>query len=124
MLAHAVVVWLHGSAHEKLGVDTFDWPGNLFIYIVIVAAPFFAMVLLWTKLHSSGVWLLLGSMAGSLLFGAYNHFVAITPDHVSHLPAGDSQTLFQITAALLVIVEIFGGWIAWRALRERRQAKI
>ena len=119
VLAHAVVVWLHGQAHEKLGVDTFDWPGNLFIYIVIIAAPIIAMILLWTRWSRSGVWLLLGSMLGALLFGGYNHFIAITPDHVAHLPAGKAQTLFTITAIGLVIVEIWGSWMAWRALRKR-----
>ena len=119
VLAHAVVVWLHGQAHEKLGVDTFDWPGNLFIYIVIIAAPIIAMILLWTRWSRRGIWLLLGSMLGSLLFGGYNHFIAITPDHVAHLPAGEAQTLFTVTAVLLMIVEIFGIWMAWRALRGR-----
>lgn len=119
VLAHAVVVWLHGLAHEKLGVDTFDWPGNLFIYIVIIAAPVMAMILLWTRLQRIGIWLLLGSMLGSLLFGGYNHFIAITPDHVAHLPAGEAQTLFTVTAVGLVIVELRGSWMAWRALREK-----
>ena len=118
VLAHAVVVWLHGSAHEKLGVDTFAWLGNSFIYVVIIAAPIMAMILLWTRLQRIGIWLLLGSMLGSLLFGGYNHFIAITPDHVAHLPAGEAQTLFIATAVLLGIVEIWGGWITWRALRE------
>ncbi len=118
VLAHAIVVWLHGQAHERLGVDTFDWLGDWFIYIVIIAAPIIAMILLWTPLQRLGVWVLLGSMLGSLVFGGYNHFIAITPDHVAHLPAGEAQTLFTITAVGLVIVEIWGGWMAWRALHE------
>ena len=117
VLAHAVVVWLHGSAHTKLGVDTFAWLGKSFIYVVIIAAPMVAMVLLWTQWQRIGVWLLLGSMLGSLLFGGYNHFIAITPDHVAHLPAGEAQTVFIITAIGLVIVELRGSWIAWHALR-------
>jgi hypothetical protein len=121
-LAHAVVVWLHGEAHQNLGVDTFDWLGDLFIYVVILAAPIVSLILLWTRFQASGIWLLLGSMAGSLIFGSYNHFVAITPDHVSHLPAGEAQTPFRITAFLLVVVEIVGCWIAWRALYHKRRA--
>ena len=118
-LAHAVVVWLHGSAHEKLGVDTFEWLGNSFIYIVIIAAPIIAMILLWTRWQRSGIWLLLGSMLGSLLFGGYNHFIAITPDHVAHLPAGEAQRLFIVTAIALVIIELRGSWITWRALHKK-----
>jgi len=117
VLAHAIVVWLHGSAHEKLGIDTFAWLGNSFIYVVIIAAPIIAMILLWTRLQRIGIWLLLGSMLGALLFGGYNHFIAITPDHVAHLPVGEAQTLFTVTAIGLVIVEIWGSWMAWRALR-------
>jgi len=119
VLAHTIVAWLHGHAHEKLGVDTFDLQGDLFIYVVIIAAPIIAMILLWTRFQHFGIWLLLGSMAGSLIFGGYNHFVAITPDHVAHLPAGEAQTLFIITAVALMIIEIRGGWIAWQALREK-----
>jgi len=123
VLAHVLITWLHGEAHKKLGVDTFDLPGNLFIYIVIVSAPIIAMILLWTKFHSGGVWLLLGAMLGSLIFGAYNHFVAITADHVLHLPAGDSPMLFRITAVLLVMIEALGSWMAWQAIRKIRRSK-
>lgn len=124
VLVNAIVIWLHGQAHEKLGVNTFDWPGNSFIYIVIVAAPLIAMILLWTRLQHFGIWLLFGAMAGSLLFGAYNHFIAITSDHVSHLPPGDSQTLFRVTAVLMAGIELLGGWMAWQALRQRRRATV
>jgi hypothetical protein len=91
VVANFVVNLLHGQAHQKLGVDTFNLPGNLFIYVVIITAPIIAMILLWTRFYSVAIWLLLGSMAGSLIFGAYNHFIVITPDHVSHLPPGERR---------------------------------
>jgi hypothetical protein len=57
-------------------------------------------------------------MFGSLLFGVYYHFVAVSPDHVSHLPEGDAQGVFIVTAILLAISEAagtaFGIW-TWRA---------
>lgn len=115
VVAHAAVVWLHGQAHSKLGVDTFDWLGTWFIYVVIIAAPLVAMLLLWTPWQRSGVWLLLGSMLGALFFGGYNHFLAITPDHVAHLPAGEAQMLFIVTAIGMAIVELGGILVAWRA---------
>lgn len=119
VLAHAVVLWLHGNAHTKLGIDTFAWLGHSFIYVVIIAAPLVAMILLWTRWQRRGIELLFVSMLGALLFGGYNHFIAKTPDHVGHLPAGEAQTLFIITAIALAIIELRGSWIAWRALREK-----
>ena len=50
-------------------------------------------------------------MLGSLLFGAYHHYVAISPDHVAHLPPGDAQGLFRVTAQLMVVVELLGAGV-------------
>ncbi len=47
-------------------------------------------------------------MAGSLIFGVYYHFVAVSADHVSHLPPGEAQGLFRLTALLLAATETFG----------------
>jgi hypothetical protein len=54
-------------------------------------------------------------MFGSLLFGVYHHYILVSPDHVAHLPAGDSQGLFRLTAAAMAVVELAGaGFGAWR----------
>jgi hypothetical protein len=54
-----------------------------------------------------------------MLFGIYYHFIEVSPDHVSHLPAGDSQALFISTAILLIPAELaaaaFGFW-SWRRM--------
>lgn len=47
-------------------------------------------------------------MAGSLIFGGYYHYVLVSPDHVSHLPAGDARWLFRLTAGLLMLTELLG----------------
>ena len=47
------------------------------------------------------------TMAGSLVFGIVNHFVIVSPDHVSHV-AAEWRTLFGTTAALLVATELAG----------------
>ena len=60
-------------------------------------------------------------MAGSLLFGAYYHYVFVSPDHVSHLPPGDAQGLFRVTAALLSVTEFFGLIIALIGYRQIRR---
>jgi hypothetical protein len=56
-------------------------------------------------------------MAGSLIFGAIYHYVIISPDHVSHLPAGDAQGTFRMTAVLLILTELVGVAVGLWALR-------
>ena len=55
-------------------------------------------------------------MAASLLFGLYYHYVLVSPDHVSHLPDGDLQTAFRITALLLALVQALGAAVGLRGI--------
>src|SRR6185436_312295 len=102
VLAHLVVSIVHGRAHESLAVGLSSWQ-NIYVLTVIVIAPLVAMLLIWTRLARPGLVLLVISMAGSLIFGVAYHYVVISPDHVSHIPPGDSQGLFRTTALLLVL---------------------
>jgi len=120
VLLHGVIAVLHGAAHNDLGIQM-TAAENAFINVVIVAAPVVAAVALWTRFVRAGAVLLAVSMAGSLLFGAYHHYVAISPDHVAHLPAGNLQGLFRLTAVLLVVSEAAGSGIGlWGMLRAAR----
>jgi cytochrome bd-type quinol oxidase subunit 2 len=107
VLAHFVVVLLHGSAHTKLKIDLATWQ-NVFVLIVIVVAPLVAGIIIWTRFSRFGFVLLAAAMGGALVFGAYFHYLAISPDHVSHLPAGDAQGAFRLTALLLAMTEAIG----------------
>ena len=107
VLAHLVVTVLHGGAHSSLKVELNDWQ-RIYVLTVILIAPLIALVLVWTRRIRIGLLLLAVSMAGSLIFGAYFHYVFISPDHVSHLPSGDAQGMFRTTALLLVLTELFG----------------
>lgn len=83
-------------------------------------APLVAGLLLMKRMRAIGALLLACSMAGSLLFGVYNHFVLISPDHVSHvgaLPQKFWAFIFQMTAALLALVEALGIWAGIRMLK-------
>ncbi len=106
VVIHGVIAALHGAAHGDLGIQLSALE-NAFINVVIVATPVVAAVALWTRFARFGAILLAASMAGSLVFGAYHHYIAISPDHVSHLPAGNLQGLFRTTAVLLVVSEAF-----------------
>src|SRR5688572_29106382 len=116
VLAHLLVSLVHGYAHTELGVGLSAWQ-NWYVLIVITVAPLAALILIWTRHRRFGLLLLTVSMAGSLFFGVYYHYVFISPDHVSHLPPGDTQGLFRLTASLLVVTEMFGLIVGLLALR-------
>jgi len=106
---HFAVVVLHAIAHEVLPVKA--TPAQLaFIVPVIIVAPVLAGFMLG-KFEKFGTILLTASMLGSFVFGVYYHFIVDTIDHVAHVahlqPLFWSQ-MFQITAYLLAISEVFG----------------
>lgn len=116
VVAHLIVVLVHGQAHTQLGVGLSDWQ-QLYVLAVIMLAPLLALALSFTRYAKTGLWLLLVSMLGSLIFGACYHFLIISPDHVAHLPLGEARGLFRSTALLLLITEAFGVVVAALALR-------
>ncbi len=107
LAAHAVVAVVHDLAHRDLGIELTE-AQTTYINLVIVAAPVVAVILVWTRLKWAGAILFAVAMAGSLLFGVYYHYVLVSPDHVSHLPDGDLQSAFRITASLLALLEALG----------------
>ena len=116
VLAHLVVVVLHGQAHTRLAVGLSNWQ-QTYVLAVILLAPLVALVLSLTRYARAGLWLLLASMLGSLIFGASYHYLIISPDHVAHLPVGDARGLFRVTALLLLVTEAFGVVVAAMLLR-------
>lgn len=115
VLAHLVVNLLHGNAHTSLGVGLSSWQ-QVYVYGVILLAPLLALGLSFTRYARDGLWLLLLSMLGSLIFGFLYHYIIISPDHVAHLPAGTAQGMFRISALLLLIIEALGVVVAGMAL--------
>ena len=89
--------------------------------LVIVTSPIAAAVLVRTPLRRIGADLLIGSMAGAFAFSTYFHYVLVSPDHVAHLPEGELQWLFRLTAASLLVAQGLGvtiGVLMMRAIRE------
>jgi hypothetical protein len=123
VLVHLAIVYVHGEAHESLGVDLLPWQWA-FSYSVIVTAPLVAMLLVWSPWPAAGALLLGVSMVGSFAFGVNCHFMTVSPDHVSHLPTGDAQSTFVVTAYLMAILEAataaFGFW-SFAMLRRRAE---
>ena len=117
VLAHLAVSILHGQAHTRLGVALSNWQ-QFYVLTVIVVAPLVALALSFTRYAVAGLWLVLASMLGSLIFGGVYHYLIISPDHVSHLPPGDARGMFRVTALLLLVTETFGVAVAAMALRK------
>lgn len=116
---HAAILLGHDAAHRDLGVGLVIWQ-QVYAYSLIVAGPLLAVALLLLGRERVGFALLAGCMFAALIFGGYHHYVAISPDHVSHLPEGPSQPLFRATAALLAAVELAGAGVGWRGFRDAR----
>ncbi|HEY9672489.1 MAG TPA: hypothetical protein V6D11_13665 [Waterburya sp.] len=120
VIIHALINGLHGLAHVEIPVSL-SLLQSLFVGIVIFLAPIIAAVLLWTQFYRIGSWLLLSSLAGSLLFALYNHHIAISPDHVSQVSFAGWGLLFQVTAYLILIADGLGCWISVLALKTIQQ---
>jgi hypothetical protein len=119
---HAIANGLHGLAHVETPV-ALSLLQSLFVGIVIFSIPIIAAVLLWTPFYRIGSWLLLGAIAGSLLFGIYNHFIVMSPDHVSQVSFEGWGLLFQVTAFLILIVDGLGCGVGAWALRNLQQTE-
>jgi hypothetical protein len=104
---HLVVSLWHGKAHTVLAVALTP-AQNAFVILVILIAPLIASLLIWTRHVLPGAWIFFLSMLGALLFGAYYHFVEVSPDHIGHLPAGSAHahSTFIATAAMLAALEL------------------
>ncbi len=107
IVAHLAVVVLHGAAHHRLDVPLSS-SQVVFVAVVVVIAPLVAGILIGVNLHRAGAALLAGSMAGALVFGVWNHFLVLGPDHVSSMPSGTWGIAFQATAVLLAVTETLG----------------
>ena len=107
VVVHLVATLWHGDAHTQLAIDL-PPEKNLFVYVVILIAPIVAAVLLWTRYFSLGLWVFVLSMVGALLFGAYHHYVLVSPDNIGHLPSGSpaAHAQFITSAAVIALLEL------------------
>ncbi len=107
MVIHlAATVW-HGDAHTLLAVELPPLK-NVFVFVVILIAPIVAAIGIWTRYSALALWIFTLSMLGALLFGAYHHYVMVSPDNIHHLPAGtaEAQAQFISSAAVIALLEL------------------
>jgi hypothetical protein len=109
VLTHLVINIAHGFAHGALqvGLSRFH---SIFVIVVILVAPLLAMGLAWTSWKRAGLVLLSLAMGGSLVFGLYHHFLAMSADNVSAQPANLLGLLFRVTSYGLLITEAIGAY--------------
>ncbi len=116
VLVNLAVNIAHGEAHQQLQI-MLGPREEAFVLSVIIACPVLAMILMWVSPRRWGPLLLTLSMLGSLLFGAYKHFVAASNDLVSQAPAGDWGSVFVVTACLLLVSQALGVFVGIYLLR-------
>jgi hypothetical protein len=104
---HFVATAWHGSAHSQLGI-ALPPEKNAFVYIVILIALIVAASLVWTRYASPGTWTFFLCMLGALIFGAYHHYVLVSPDNIGHLPTGseEAHSQFIASAAAIALLEL------------------
>jgi hypothetical protein len=108
----AASLW-HGSLHSQLSINLS--PGQtLFVLVVILIAPIVGAGLVWTRYVSGGLWVFFLAMLGAFLFGAYHHYVMVSPDNINFLPGTNPESNYQFTIsagaiALLELVSAFYG---------------
>jgi hypothetical protein len=121
---HLVATLWHGDAHQRLAIDLPPLK-DVFVYLVILAAPLVAAVLVWTRRLEAGLLIFTFSMVGALLFGAYHHYVLVSEDNIAHLPDGAAHLHAQFTssAAAIALLEVAGalvGAFCLGSVRSRR----
>ena len=92
--------------------------GTVFVFAVILAGPLIGLaVMLFAQ--RVGASLIALTMAGALIFGLVNHFLIVSPDHVTHVDP-HFRWPFLTTAVLLVFTEAAGFALAVHSTRVRR----
>ena len=119
VVAHVAVNVVHGLAHGALEVLLPAWKNGVVLFMILIGPPA-GLTLAWRGRPAAGYGLLTVTMAGSLTFGIWHHFIAMSLYHVSQIPEGAWGTAFIASSWALAISEFAGavvGVIGWRRMR-------
>jgi hypothetical protein len=111
VIGHLITSMAHGAAHAGAHVPL-STAANVFVVVVILAGPLAGLAAMFAA-PRVGSLMIAVALAGSLVFGLVNHFVFISPDHVTRV-ASEWRLLFGSTAVLLGITEALGAALAIR----------
>jgi hypothetical protein len=84
------------------------------LLILVNLIPVAGLIALAKRLPRLAGSLITLPLAVALVIGIYAHFLSPGTDNIFHLPPGDLRLPFQISAALLVLLEALGCWIGVR----------
>jgi hypothetical protein len=118
VLVHLLITFAHGSAHDGGGV-ALTTGQSAFVFIVILAGPIAGLIASYFTMRIGG-WIVAATMCAALIFGVVNHFVIVSPDHVSQVPSA-WRSLFTTTAWLLIGSEALGTAAGLRVALESRR---
>jgi hypothetical protein len=121
VLVHFLVLLWHGAAHRRLAIPLTAWQ-TAFVGLVIFLLPLIGASLLWTNHSRAAAQLIALSMFGALVFGVVNHFMLISPDHITVVPTHPCRYSFIFSAALLVVTETVGTVLGVLATQTWRRA--
>lgn len=123
LIIHHIIAIIHGDAHTGIPV-ILSSAQNIFVYLVIMLVPIIAVVLVWTRFATIGLWLLLLSMVGSFAFDVFHHYILVSPDNIAHLPQSPAalQSQFIWSAHGLTVMQVLGAGLALYYLRNRQEA--
>jgi uncharacterized membrane protein len=116
VLGHAATVFWHLQILARLN-RALTPEGAVLFASLVNAVALIGLVLLWTGFRKTAAWLLLIFFVIPLAIGGYEHFVKSGPDNVFQMARGEFTLPFQISAVLLVILEILVCWAGIRIVR-------
>lgn len=123
VLAHAYVVFWHLLTHTHISSPlAYDLA---MVYAAMVGfLPINALILMWANFSKAGAWLLLSFLAMPLGIFGREHFLHLGPENVFRVPPGESTPMFQLSAVLLVVLELLGCLVSIQILRKRSQTGV
>lgn len=106
VIIHHAIAFLHGGAHDDLAIPMAAWQTG-FINLVIILLPLVGIGLLFSRLRRYGLYAVIAGMSGALVFGIVHHYMLVSPDHISHLPAAEAHVhaTFSWTAGTIAMLE-------------------
>jgi hypothetical protein len=121
VVVHLAATLWHGSLHSRLNINLSP-SQTLFILIVILIAPIVGAALVWTRYVSTGLWVFFLSMLAAFLFGAYHHYVMVSPDNINYLPgtSPEADHQFKISAGAIALLELASALYGAFCLGSRR----
>ncbi|WP_458206890.1 hypothetical protein [Haladaptatus sp. NG-SE-30] len=96
----------HGVPHVAAPVPLTQFQ-SAFVGFVVTLAPVVGFVLLWRGRERLGSAVFTLSMAASLVFGVYFHFLVSNPDNI-HAVVGPWELPFFLTAVLVAVAGVGG----------------